>query len=93
MLGGPTQVERPTVHDQHHDRCPGRDHRLQQLQLAAWELERRPRGQLADHVLPLAHDDDRDVGSVGEIDGALELGLLVERGGILDGVPVHPVER
>ena len=93
MLCGPAQVEGPTVHDQQHDRRPGRDNGLQQLQLSAWELQRRPRGQLPDHVLPLAHDDDRNIGGPCEINGVLELRLLVERARVLDRVRVHPVER
>ena len=83
MLCGPAQVERAPVHDQQHDRRTGLDDGLQQLQLASRQLQRRPRGRLADHVLPLTHDDDRDIGSACEVDGVLELGLLVEPLGIL----------
>ena len=40
VLGGPAQVERPTVHDQQHDRRPRGDDGLQQFELAARELQR-----------------------------------------------------
>ena len=59
----PAQVERSAVHHQQHDRRAGRDDGLQQLQLAAGQLQRRAGGLLADHVLPLADHDDRDVGA------------------------------
>ena len=72
---------------------PGLDDGLQQLQLAARQFQRRSRGCLADHVLPFTHDDDRDVGSAGEVDRALELGLLVEALGILRLVPAEHVEH
>ena len=62
VLRGPAQVQRTPVHDQQHDRGAGRDDRLQQLELTSGQLQRRPRGHLADHVLPLPHHDDRDIG-------------------------------
>ena len=66
MLRRPAQVERAAVHDQQHDRRAGRGDGLQQLELAARQLQRRARRGLADHVLPLADHDHRDVGRARE---------------------------
>ena len=48
---------------------------------------------LADHVLPLTGDDDRDIRSAREVDGSLELGVLVEPLGIFRRVPSEHVEQ
>ena len=62
MLRSPAQVEGTPVHDQQHHRRAGLDDGLQQLELASRQLQRRPRGRLADHVLPLAGHHDGNVG-------------------------------
>ena len=93
MLGGPAQVERPPVHHQQDDRGAGRDDGLQQFELTSGQLQRRPRRHLADHVLPLADHDDRDVGAGGEVDGPPELGVLVEALGVARGVAAEHVEH
>ena len=45
MLGGPGQRQRPAADDDEHDRRAGRDHRLEQLLLAAEEARARRRSR------------------------------------------------
>ena len=57
------------------DRLAERHDRLQQLLLAAGQVERGARGALAAHVGGLAEDRDDDVGAARRGDRLLERGL------------------
>ena len=84
MLGRPAQVERPAVHDQQHDR------RARSPRRPAAARAGRPGSSsddrdacFADHVLPLADHDHRDVGvAAARSTARSELGLVVEALGV-----------
>ena len=93
VLGRPAQVEGSPVHDEQDDGRAGGRNGLEQLELAAGELQRRARRGFADHVLPFAGHDDGDVGLACEVDRAGELGLVVEALGVLGRVAGEHVEH
>ncbi len=93
VLHRPAQVERASVHHQQDHRRTGGDHRLQQVQLPAGQLERGAGGRLADHLLPLAEHHDGQVAVAGQVDRPSLLGLVVEVLRVGRGVAREHVEH
>ena len=89
----PAKVDRAPGHQHHDHRRPRRDQRLDLLHRAAGQVEGAHGALLADLVLALPGDDDRDVRGLGQLDGAGELGVVVVLVGGLLEEGLHPVEH